>query len=86
MRAQLRVTDRFKRTLVAALALLVVPALLGTGPMTCGKKPNLVYYDGHMHPVRSDGNGSVADIKATALSRGLDAVIITDHCKQLTQE
>ena len=86
MRAQRRVTDGLERTLVAALALLVLPALLGTGPTTCGKKPNLVYYDGHMHTVRSDGNGSVADIKATALSRGLDAVIITDHCKELTQE
>jgi len=86
MRAQRRVTNGFKRTLVAALALLVVPALLGTGPKTCARKPHLVYYDGHMHTVRSDGSGSVADIKATALSRGLDAVIITDHCKQLTQE
>ena len=86
MEAQRRVPDGFKTTLVAVLALLVVPALLGTGPKTCARKPHLIYYDGHMHTVRSDGNGSVADIKATALSRGLDAVIITDHCKQLTQE
>jgi hypothetical protein len=45
---------------------------------------SLVYYDGHLHTVRSDGSGSVAQIKATAISRGLDAVIITDHCKDLT--
>jgi len=44
----------------------------------------LVYYDGHMHTTRSDGSGSVADIKATALSRGLSAVVITDHCNQLS--
>jgi len=51
-------------------------------------EPNLilVYFDGHMHSVRSDGNGTVADIKSTALSRGLDAVIVTDHCEMLTQE
>lgn len=46
----------------------------------------LIYYDGHMHTTRSDGSGSVADIKATAQARDLDAVIVTDHCKSLTQD
>lgn len=46
----------------------------------------LVYYDGHMHTVRSDGSGDVAQIKETAISRGLSAVIITDHCAMLTRE
>jgi hypothetical protein len=45
----------------------------------------LIYLDGHMHSVRSDGTGDVSQIKATAESRGLSAVIVTDHCKELTQ-
>ena len=45
----------------------------------------LIYLDGHMHSNRSDGTGTVAQIKATAQSRGLSAVIVTDHCKELTQ-
>ena len=40
----------------------------------------LIYLDGHMHSVRSDGSGDVAQIKETALGRGLSAVIVTDHC------
>jgi hypothetical protein len=84
---------RYKRALriltlglVIVFAFLVLPAVsdsgqkasANTGPYT------LIYYDGHMHTTRSDGNGSVAQIKATALARGLSAVIITDHCKDLT--
>jgi hypothetical protein len=46
----------------------------------------LIYYDGHMHTVRSDGSGDVAQIKETALRRGLSAVVITDHCAMLTRE
>jgi hypothetical protein len=46
----------------------------------------LIYLDGHMHSVRSDGSGDVAQIKATALNRGLNAVIVTDHCSGLTRE
>ena len=46
----------------------------------------LIYLDGHMHSVRSDGTGDVAQIKATAQSRGLGAVIVTDHCAELTRE
>jgi len=64
-----------------AVALLVV---FVTGTASAAPKLTLVYYDGHMHTTRSDGSGSVADIKATALSRGLSAVIITDHCKSLS--
>jgi len=44
----------------------------------------LMFYDGHMHTTFSDGNGTVSDIVATARSRGLDAVIITDHSEDLT--
>jgi hypothetical protein len=46
---------------------------------------SLIYYDGHMHTTNSDGTGSVEDIKATALRRGLSVVIITDHCESLTR-
>jgi hypothetical protein len=71
---------------VAALAFLLIVALVGTGGQADAKQRfMLVYYDGHMHTTRSDGSGTVADIKQTALSRGLDAVIITDHCKSLTK-
>jgi hypothetical protein len=47
---------------------------------------SLIYYDGHMHTAYSDGSGSVADIKAAALRRGLSVVIVTDHCMELTKE
>lgn len=71
---------------VIMLVFLVVTALVFTSVQVDAKpKFMLVYYDGHMHTTRSDGSGSIADIKATALSRGLDAVIITDHCKDLTK-
>jgi hypothetical protein len=87
MKAHRRVLGIFRMTLVAALALLVVPALVGLGQeASAGPPTTLVYYDAHMHTTRSDGSGSVADIKATALARGLSAVVITDHCKSLTQE
>ena len=46
----------------------------------------LIYFDGHMHTVRSDGSGGVAQIKATAIQRGLSAVIIADHCEELTRD
>jgi len=46
---------------------------------------HLIYYDGHMHTTYSDGTGSVQDIKATALRRGLSVVIVTDHCTELTR-
>ena len=56
-------------------------AAQATGAASC----SLIYYDGHMHTTRSDGSGSVQDIKATALARGLSAVIITDHCGSLSR-
>jgi len=69
-----------------ALAFFIVPAVTDSGQQASAGGPlTLIYYDGHMHTTRSDGSGSVADIKATALARGLDAVIITDHCKGLTK-
>ena len=78
MRAQQRVLGLFSASLVAVFAFVVVSVLLGFGQQAFAKdKLTLVYYDGHMHTTRSDGSGSVADIKATALSRGLSAVIIT---------
>jgi len=80
-----RVGRRSLVTWAAALALLVIAVLaLPGGPSYADPPFILMYYDGHMHSTRSDGSGSVADIKATALSRGLSAVIITDHCKDLT--
>ena len=85
MKAQRRILGIFSLTQVATLAVLLVPALMGYGERASAGEALLVYYDGHMHTTRSDGSGSVADIKATALSRGLSAVVITDHCKSLTQ-
>jgi hypothetical protein len=76
----------FRVSRLVALAILAIFALAYSSDQAAAKRPfALVYYDGHMHTTRSDGSGSVADIKATALSRGLDAVIITDHCKDLTK-
>jgi hypothetical protein len=73
-------------TLVSALAFLVIPALVDSGGQASAEQPlSLIYYDGHMHTTRSDGSGSVAQIKVTALSRGLSAVVVTDHCRSLTQ-
>ena len=87
MKVERRALDALRASLLAALAFTVVCALVGVGQQASAKdKSILVYYDGHMHTTRSDGSGEVADIKATALSRGLDAVIITDHCKYLNQD
>jgi hypothetical protein len=86
MKVHRRAVGIFAMTQAAALSLLVVPTLLGFSEQASAKEPILVYYDGHMHTTHSDGSGTVADIKATALSRGLSAVIVTDHCKYLTQE
>lgn len=46
----------------------------------------VIYFDGHMHTVESDGSGSIEDLKVAAQARGLDAVIVTNHTKQLTLE
>jgi len=56
-----------------------------SGPVDAAAPFSLIYYDGHMHTTRSDGSGSVQDIKATALARGLSVVIVTDHCASLTR-
>src|SRR4030042_4373963 len=77
---------------ILATALLGAFALSVLGLMSCGEEApsepevSLIYYDGHVHTTRSDGTGSVADIKETALARGLSAVLITDHCEDLTAE
>ncbi len=72
-----------KRILGLTLA-VVLAVVFAAGSASAASKFSLIYYDGHMHTTRSDGSGEVADIKATAQSRGLSAVIITDHCKSLT--
>lgn len=47
------------------------------------KKLEPVYFDGHMHTVHSDGSGTIADLKEAAQARGLSAVIVTNHTKQI---
>jgi hypothetical protein len=75
---------------VAAIEICLVAALLACSSDSLREaRPEesymLIYFDGHMHSVRSDGSGDVTQIKATAQSRGLSAVIVTDHCAELTQ-
>ncbi len=72
---------------IAAVLLLATLVLAGTSASGYAKAPFfLIYFDGHMHTTRSDGSGTVADIKEMALRRGLSAVAITDHCKSVTLE
>lgn len=47
---------------------------------------SLVYFDGHMHTVESDGTGTMDDVKTAALNQGLSAVIVTNHANELTPE
>jgi hypothetical protein len=69
----------------AAVLALVIAVLGLPGAQSYAKPPfELIYFDGHMHTTRSDGSGSVADIKTMALARGLDAVVVTDHCSSMT--
>ena len=85
----------FRRRTLRAFAVILETALV-VSLMACSsgsERENpppesymLIYYDGHMHTVRSDGSGDVAQIKETAIRRGLSAVIITDHCTMLTRE
>jgi hypothetical protein len=75
-----------RKALVISIVIIMMLALFGPSFEAYAKPNLLIYFDGHMHTNRSDGSGSVADIKTMALARGLDAVIITDHCKDLTQE
>jgi hypothetical protein len=86
MKGPKRALSVFAIGLALALAFFIVPAVTDSGQHASADAPfQLIYYDGHMHTTRSDGSGSVAQIKATGLARGLSAVIITDHCTSLTQ-
>jgi hypothetical protein len=68
------------------MAFIVVP-LIGLDGLVHAKNPyDLVYFDGHMHTVESDGSGSLEDVKVAALNRGLSAVIVTNHTRQITLE
>lgn len=74
---------------LVTVAVLFVALVTITTPATAEPTPEtndytLIFYDGHMHTIYSDGSGTVSDIVATAKSRGLDAVIITDHSEDLT--
>lgn len=81
-----RVTWAPRVTQVLLLALLAMALILGSSSPSFANGPTtLSYFDGHMHTTKSDGSGTVAGIKASAPSRGLDAVIITDHCEYLTR-
>jgi hypothetical protein len=76
-----------KKAQFIAIVLLVMVAMFGPSSQAYAKQPNLlIYFDGHMHTTRSDGSGTVAQIKETALRRGLDVVVVTDHCSSLTRE
>ena len=86
MKAPKRALSVFAIGVALALAFFIIPAVTDSGQKASAEWPyTLIYYDGHMHTTRSDGSGSVAQIKATAQARGLSAVIITDHCNMLTQ-
>lgn len=82
------------RRMLLVLASMMAAALISHGCGDDSEKEEeaatpeytLVYYDGHMHTVASDGNGTVSDIKEAALSRGLSVVIVTDHCEEVTQQ
>jgi hypothetical protein len=88
----LRKDAEMKRTqrLIFITSLIIVLAnspLLAKQPRKQGRDQGrthrLVYFDGHMHTTHSDGSGSIADLKEAALARGLSAVLITNHTKQI---
>ncbi len=64
-------------------ALLTCVCLCLAGRATGVDSYRLVYFDGHTHTTHSDGSGSIADIAQVARARGLDAVIVTNHTKQI---
>ncbi len=68
---------------VAALWLLVPPAARRAGPEFAARSPDgataVVRGSFHVHSVRSDGSGTVAEIAAAASRAGLDFVVLTDH-------
>lgn len=87
MRGRRRARQVFAVVLETGLAVSLMACSAASHRGTPPEEPyTLIYYDGHMHTVRSDGSGDVAQIKETALRRGLSAVIITDHCAMLTRE
>lgn len=70
---------------LASLAAAVVVLLCLTAPGAGARgRYDLVYFDGHMHTVESDGSGTLADLKTAARHNGVDAVIVTNHTKMLT--
>lgn len=85
MQRQRSVVHRARVARMAVFVLLVLAVLALSSGASYARPPfMLIYFDGHMHTTRSDGTGLVADIKTMALARGLDAVVVTDHCKDLT--
>jgi len=80
-----------KKLLIFETATMLFIAVLALSPPTTTEVAapetnnyTLVSYDGHMHTVFSDGDGTVSDVVAKAKSRGLNALIITDHGEDLT--
>lgn len=63
---------------------LLLSTILAVNAMAAPHR--LVYFDGHMHTVHSDGSGSIADVRAAAMERGLDAVFITNHTGGVSKE
>lgn len=68
--------------LIRILILVVSVAVSGTAA-NAHRNLDLIYFDGHIHTTHSDGSGSIADVKYAAMERGLNAVIITNHTKQI---
>lgn len=73
---QLR-TNRSLRTPLLCVCLWLV------GPAMGADAYRLIYFDGHTHTTHSDGSGSIADIAQVGRARGLSAVIVTNHTKQI---
>jgi len=67
-----------KNTVLLLVAMLAVNAMAGSH--------RIVYFDGHMHTVHSDGSGSIEDVRNAAIERGLDAVFITNHTSGVRKE
>lgn len=68
--------------LVTGLAFLT---LVAPPSEAAAQRPyRLLYVDGHMHTVESDGSGTIEDVKDAALARGLSAIIVTNHTAMLT--
>jgi hypothetical protein len=71
---------------LAVICLLVLAAAFAAVASADEEHYDLVYFDGHMHTTASDGSGSMADIKAVALKRGLSAVLVTNHARSLDRD